>query len=290
MELREIGSHAVFEHEAVVTTVIGFADCGVDADFRGDAGDDELFDAAMLKDCVQIGGVKRALAGLVDHRLSGHRVELRDDVVPGFAAHQNSAHRPDIADGGGAASANLLGRRQIGEVGPMALARMHHEQPRGSPRRQEALIGLDRAAQLRDIVAEHLAKTARLKKISLHVDDQQRAMLRRQLEGVGFSRDVDEFFHPVAPPKKGAPRLSFSPRGAHKRAVAGGTSTFCSGRLTRSNNHARCVGSRERLADFPVEVPQAFGFTRAATHVVALAKRAIRRHNIFELPFRLIDP
>jgi len=36
----------------------------------------------------------------------------------------------------------------------------------------------DRLAQLRDIIAQHLAEAARLEEVALHVDDQQRAFQR----------------------------------------------------------------------------------------------------------------
>ena len=71
MEVREIGADAIFEHQTVVAAVVGFAHRGVDADLRRDAGDNELLDAPVLQDGVQVGGVKRALAGLVDDRLAG---------------------------------------------------------------------------------------------------------------------------------------------------------------------------------------------------------------------------
>ncbi|NJK53941.1 MAG: hypothetical protein HC936_16175, partial [Leptolyngbyaceae cyanobacterium SU_3_3] len=42
--------------------------------------------------------MERSLAGLVDHRLAGNRIQLRDDVVAMLAAYQNPAHRPVVAD------------------------------------------------------------------------------------------------------------------------------------------------------------------------------------------------
>ena len=70
LELGEIGADAVLRHEAVVAAVVGFAHGGVHADLGGHAGDDELRDAAVLQDGVQVGGEERALARLVDHRLA----------------------------------------------------------------------------------------------------------------------------------------------------------------------------------------------------------------------------
>jgi hypothetical protein len=50
---------------------------------------------------------------------------------------------------------------------------------------------------LRNVVAEHFAKTAGLEKIALHVDDQERAMLRRECELVRFGGEVDGGGHPI---------------------------------------------------------------------------------------------
>ena len=60
---------------------------------------------------LEVGGVERALAGLVDDRLARRRLELVDDVVAVFAADQDAAHRALIADAGGEPAARLLGRR-----------------------------------------------------------------------------------------------------------------------------------------------------------------------------------
>src|SRR2546428_91184 len=49
VKFREVGAHAVFRHEAVVAAIIGLAQRGVDADLGGDAGEDELADAAILQ-------------------------------------------------------------------------------------------------------------------------------------------------------------------------------------------------------------------------------------------------
>ena len=151
--------------------------------------------SAMLQDGVQVGGVERALAGLVDHRLAGLGIKLGNDVVAGFAAHQNAAHRAGVADRGRAAAANLLGRRQIAEVGPMALAGMDHRKAGGAPGREQLPVRLDGAAQLRNVVAEHFAEAAGLQKIALHVDDEQRAVLGRERERIGFGREVYRFIH-----------------------------------------------------------------------------------------------
>ena len=144
---------------------------------------------------MQVGGVERAFAWLVDDRLAGLRIKLGNDVVAGLAAHQNAAHWAGVADGRGAAAANFLGRRQIGEVGSMTLARMENRKAGGAPRREKLLVWFDGAPQLRNVIAEHFAEAARLEKIALHVDDQERAMLWRERELVRFGGKVDGRVH-----------------------------------------------------------------------------------------------
>ena len=56
----------------------------------------------------------------------------------------------------------------------MALTGVDHQAAGRAPSRQQGRVGFDRAAQLRDVVAEHFAETAGLEEVTLHVDDQQR--------------------------------------------------------------------------------------------------------------------
>ena len=72
----------------------------------------KLGDAAAAQHGFEVGGVERALAGLVDDRLAVDGGEFGDDVVAGLAAHQDAAHRAGIADAGGELAARPLGRRR----------------------------------------------------------------------------------------------------------------------------------------------------------------------------------
>ena len=79
--------------------------------------------------------------------------------------------------------------RQVGQVGPVAFPRVKRRKTGGAPSRQQPTVGLDRPAKLRNVVAEHFAESARLQEIPLHVDDQQRAMVRAQCEGIRLGRE-----------------------------------------------------------------------------------------------------
>jgi hypothetical protein len=106
---------------------------------------------------------------------------------------------------------------------------MEHSQTRGAPSLQKPSIGIDCAAQLRDVVAEHFAEAARLEKIALHVDDQERAMLRRERELVRFGGKVNGRGHLIGPlrgPLQSASRRCVTqgtclPRDGGGRAIGG---------------------------------------------------------------------
>jgi hypothetical protein len=81
----------------------------------------------------------------------------------------------------------------------MAFPRMKNRKTGPAPSRQKPLVRFDGAAQLRDVVAEHLAKTSRLKKIALHVYDQERAVLGSERELVRIGGKVDGRTHGLKP-------------------------------------------------------------------------------------------
>ena len=189
MEFREVGAGAVFRDEAFISPVIRFPDGGVDADFRGHPRDDQLSDATVLQDGVQVGGVEGSLARLVDHRLQRQRIQFRDDVVPGLAADQDAAHRSSIADCFGAAAPVLFGRREIAQVGPVAFPGVDHGQPGPPPRRQQHPVGFDGATEQGDIIAQHFPEAVRFKEVALHVDDEQGAAFLCQSKGIRFGFD-----------------------------------------------------------------------------------------------------
>ena len=175
LEFGKIGRDAVLEHQAVVAAVVGLADRGVDADFGGDAADNELLDAATAQDGVEVGGVEGALAGLVDHRLAGRGLQLVDDVMTMFAAHEDAAHRTGIADAVRKPAARLLGGRKIGQIGAMALAGVDDSGCRPSRAASRTRGGRrDRLAQQRHVVAERFAEPAGIDEVALHVDDHER--------------------------------------------------------------------------------------------------------------------
>src|SRR6266851_6166894 len=83
LKLREIRADTIRYDDAVVAAVIGLTHRGIDADLGGDPANDELGDPAVLQHRVEVGGVKGALARLVDDRLARQRIKFGDDVVSG---------------------------------------------------------------------------------------------------------------------------------------------------------------------------------------------------------------
>src|SRR3546814_2473645 len=91
-------------------------------------------DLVLLDQVRKLGIVEGALAGLVDHRLAGNGIEFGYDVVARLADHEDAAHRAEIADRHGAASAGLLGLVQIAQIGLVPFAGVHDQQDRKSTR------------------------------------------------------------------------------------------------------------------------------------------------------------
>src|SRR5882757_4592675 len=51
---------AILQHHAFEAAVVGFAHGGVHAHIGGDAGEHDVFDAALIEDQLQVGGAERA--------------------------------------------------------------------------------------------------------------------------------------------------------------------------------------------------------------------------------------
>ena len=189
MELREVGSAAVGEHDAAIAAVVRLAHRGVDADFGGDAADQQVLDAEVAQQRVKVGRVERALAGLVDDRLAFERIELGDNVVARLAADQDAAHRPGRADAHRGMPAFDLGFRGVGKIGAMSLAGVDDQHVGCSRSVEHGLAGRDRAAKQRDVVAERLPEAARLEEVALHVDDDQRGARQIERDRLGLRLD-----------------------------------------------------------------------------------------------------
>ena len=113
VELREIGTAAIAEHDAAIAPVVGFAHRRVDADLGGDAANDQRLDCVILQNQGEIGLEERALAGLVDHRLAGRGIKLGNDLVTGLAANENATHRTRRANAHRRRATFELGARRV---------------------------------------------------------------------------------------------------------------------------------------------------------------------------------
>ena len=106
----------------------------------------EVVDSARAQKQLEIGGVERALARLVDDRLAGEGRQLGDDLPARLAANQDPPTRAGVADAGADAlrSPALVGR-QVGEIGTVAFARVDDVQALGAHAPSTRLIGSMRA-------------------------------------------------------------------------------------------------------------------------------------------------
>ena len=94
---------------------------------------------------------------------------------------------------------DFLSRRQVRQIWSVAFPRMQNRKTGGAPRPQKPSVRFDRAAQLRNVVAEHFAEAAWLEEVALHVDDQERAMLGSERESIGIGREVYGLVHGSTP-------------------------------------------------------------------------------------------
>ncbi|EGE55512.1 hypothetical protein RHECNPAF_9300166 [Rhizobium etli CNPAF512] len=189
---------AIFQQQAFETAVIGLAHRGGDADIGGDAGQDDVCDALLVEDQFKVGGAEGTLARLVDDRFAFDRIEFGDDVPSGFAAGQDTPARTRIADpGADPLRAPAFVGRQVGKVGPMALARVDDVIALGAHGGQHAFDRLDRRLDERQVITHVIDIAALAAEIRLHVDDDEGRVLRSQIAvirpGIGVRIDIMSF-------------------------------------------------------------------------------------------------
>jgi len=140
----------------------------------------ESYEAARARGA-PILGIIEGCGELAD---SFHRTRTSPDGKPIIGCMRNA-----IADAGLEPAAQLLVARQVAEIGAVPFARVHHQHLPGARRGKHFSDGRDRLSEQRDVVAEGLAEAAGVHEIALHVDDEQRAAARLELELVGLGLD-----------------------------------------------------------------------------------------------------
>ena len=176
-----VGAAAVGQKQALEAAIVGISHRCMDADIGGDAGQDEVGDAARAQDQLQVGRVEATFAGLVDHDLTGQGRQIRNDLPPRFAAGEDASAGAGIADAGAdlAGPPSLVGG-QIGQVGAMAFACMDDGIAARPQRRKDLGNRTDRCSGQRQVVAHLVDIAADATEIGLHIDDDDGGVLRLQ--------------------------------------------------------------------------------------------------------------
>jgi hypothetical protein len=190
LELGEVALGRVFDQQALVAAIVGFAHRRLHADFRRDAGQQEMRDALRPEQVVELGGVEGTLARLDDDRFARAWGKLRHDVVAGLTVDQDAAHRARIPDPQRRPASLALGRRAVGEIGAVAFARVDDANTVPSRPREQVAHGRDDRGQATHVVAERFAEAAALDEIALHVDHDQRRGRGLERVGVRPRRDL----------------------------------------------------------------------------------------------------
>src|SRR5579871_205154 len=198
------GRAAVLEQQTLVAAVVRLAHGGVDADVRGDAGQDQVGDPPLAQDEVEVRRAEGPLPRLVDDRLSRPRRQLGDDVPPRLAPDQDAAAGSRVADAdplvaGRPPRAPALVGGQVGEIRAVPLARVDDRVAARAHAGQDASDRLDAGARQTDVVAEQIDVAALAAEVGLHVDHHQRRVLAPEIAvpgpGIWIAGDVSRVLH-----------------------------------------------------------------------------------------------
>jgi hypothetical protein len=111
--------------------------------------------------------------------------------VAGRTAHEQPAHRPLLADPERAVAPVTLGREEVGQVRTVSFARVDDGPAAVAEGGQHGPGRLDRAAQVRDVIAEGLAEATGLDEVPLEIHADHGDVRRVERVREGFRRNVD---------------------------------------------------------------------------------------------------
>ena len=106
------------------------------------------------------------------------RIELGNDVVAGFAADKNAAHRAAGTDAVFRIATLDLVRRCVGQIRPVPFARVNDQHVDEARGREYVPARRNGGLQSRHVIAERGAETAGLEEVALHINDDQRRPLK----------------------------------------------------------------------------------------------------------------
>src|SRR5262245_55362142 len=93
VKVRKIRGTTVAQDHTAKAAIIVLAHGGIDTDLGRDTAYQQVFNAAIAQQELEIGLIEGALARLVDHSFAAHGIKRRNNVVTWFATHENAPHR-----------------------------------------------------------------------------------------------------------------------------------------------------------------------------------------------------
>ena len=176
----------VGENQALIAPVVGLAHRGVDTHVGGDAGQHQVRDLVGPEQQVEVGGVERALAGLVHDELAGDRGHLGHDLPARLAADEDPPARSVRADlGADLRRTPPLVCGQVAQVGRMTLTGVDDGHPRAPGVLEQPGGGRQPRPGEADVVPHLVDVAAGAAEVDLPVDADHRELPRVDRAVVG---------------------------------------------------------------------------------------------------------
>ena len=169
------GSGAILKNHTLKTAVVCLAHRCVNTDIRSDSGQNNIFNALLTKDQLQICRTKASLARLVNNDLALLRIKLRNDIPAFFSTDKNPSLRSLCANFRADLCASpALIFRKIRQIRAMPLSGVDDRQTLHlSGCRKQPFDRLDRTPRQGNIISHGIHITTLSAEIRLHINDHQ---------------------------------------------------------------------------------------------------------------------
>jgi len=167
VEIFKKGSTGIFNDNAMIATIVGLPDGGVDANFRCDATHQQGSNALGRENHLEIRSIKGSFPRFVHNRFTFVRIKCGNDIVTGFPSNQHASFGTGSTNHLFLVSAHGLVRVQIREIGSVSLAGVNDENSGVAGPFEDLFAGRNGLLQLGNVVAEGVSETVGLQEVPL---------------------------------------------------------------------------------------------------------------------------